>query len=143
MIDKLYRTYSSELGCKRFVYDGGKTLYTVGPLPLNKYEFKVLLEKSFTKRYFLCMTVLFMSCFIFPLKLIVPTLAVVPTARVMVLTEAFMRKLKEPHYIFPLHYLFFLDVSTTVIIKPGPVIEPRYIDWEKVTNLYIWFMNLH
>ncbi|KAG4957678.1 hypothetical protein JHK85_044058 [Glycine max] len=33
-----------------FVYDGGKTLYTVGPLPLNKYEFNVLLEKSFTKR---------------------------------------------------------------------------------------------
>ncbi|KAL2971815.1 hypothetical protein AAZX31_15G218600 [Glycine max] len=53
VIDKLYQTYSSELGCKRFVYDGGKTLYTVGPLSLNKYEFKVLLElleKSFTKR---------------------------------------------------------------------------------------------
>ncbi|KAL2971816.1 hypothetical protein AAZX31_15G218600 [Glycine max] len=54
VIDKLYQTYSSELGCKRFVYDGGKTLYTVGPLSLNKYEFKVLLElleKSFTKRF--------------------------------------------------------------------------------------------
>ncbi|KAL2581612.1 hypothetical protein AAZV13_15G194601 [Glycine max] len=51
VIDKLYQTYSSELGCKRFVYDGGKTLYTVGPLPLNKYELKVLLEKSFTKRF--------------------------------------------------------------------------------------------
>ncbi|KAH1217448.1 Protein argonaute 16 [Glycine max] len=50
VIDRLYQTYSSELGGKRFVYDGGKTLYTVGPLPLNKYEFKVLLEKSFTKR---------------------------------------------------------------------------------------------
>ncbi|KAL2971794.1 hypothetical protein AAZX31_15G217300 [Glycine max] len=83
VIDKLYQTYSSELGCKRFVYDGGKTLYTVGPLPLNKYEFKVLLElleKSFTKRYVLCMTVLFASCFIFPLNLTVPTLAVVPIA---------------------------------------------------------------
>ncbi|KAL5150661.1 Protein argonaute 6 [Glycine soja] len=51
VIDRLYQTYSSELGGKRFVYDGGKTLYTVGPLPLNKYEFKVLLEKSFTKRF--------------------------------------------------------------------------------------------
>ena len=81
VIDRLYQTYSSELGCKRFVYDGGKTLYTVGPLPLNKYEFKVLLEKSFTKRYVLCMTVLFASCFIFPLNLTVPTLAVVPTAK--------------------------------------------------------------
>lgn len=38
----------------------------------------------------------------------------------------------------------FLDVSTTMIVKPGPVIdfllsnqnvrEPRYIDWAKVTN---------
>lgn len=98
VIDRLYQTYSSELGGKRFVYDGGKTLYTVGPLPLNKYEFKVLLEKSFTKWYVLCMTVLFASCFIFPLKLIVPTLAVVP--RVLVLMEAFMRKLKGQNIHF-------------------------------------------
>ena len=75
-----------------------KTLYTMGPLRLNKYEFKVLLEKSFTKWYVLCMTVLFASCFIFPLKLIVPTLIVVP--RVMVLMEAFMRKLEGQNILF-------------------------------------------
>lgn len=70
VIDRLYQTYSSEFGGKRFAYDGGKALYTVGPLPLNKYEFKVLLEESFTKWYVFCMTVLIMSCFIFPLNLI-------------------------------------------------------------------------
>ena len=96
--ETVHFTYSSELGCKRFVYDGGKTLYTVGPLPLNKYEFNVLLEKSFTKRYVMCMTVLFASCFIFPLNLTVPTLAVVP--RVLVLTEAFMRKVKGQNVLF-------------------------------------------
>ena len=47
LIDRLYQTYSSELGGKRFAYDGDRTLYTVGPLPLNKFEFKVLLEESF------------------------------------------------------------------------------------------------
>ena len=40
--------------------------------------------------------------------------------------------------------VFISDVSTTTIVKPGPVIdfllsnqsvrEPRYIDWTKVTN---------
>ncbi|KAL2326862.1 hypothetical protein Fmac_020289 [Flemingia macrophylla] len=49
VIDKLYQTYSSELGGKRFAFDGGRALYTVGPLPLNKYKLKVLLEESFTK----------------------------------------------------------------------------------------------
>ncbi|MED6120044.1 Protein argonaute 16 [Stylosanthes scabra] len=49
LIDRLYQTYSSELGGKRFSYDGDRTLYTVGPLPFNKFEFKVLLEESFAK----------------------------------------------------------------------------------------------
>jgi eukaryotic translation initiation factor 2C len=50
LIDRLLQTYSSELGGKRFVYDGERTLYTVGPLPDNKFEFTVLLEESFSKR---------------------------------------------------------------------------------------------
>jgi hypothetical protein len=49
-------------------------------------------------------------------------------------------------YLFLLYVLdeFISDVSTTMIVKPGPVIdflltnqsvrEPRYIDWAKVTN---------
>ncbi|KAK1389079.1 Exonuclease/helicase-like [Heracleum sosnowskyi] len=50
IIDKLYQTYSSELGGKRFAYDGEKALYTVGPLPRNKQEFTVVLEESMAKR---------------------------------------------------------------------------------------------
>ncbi|KAH7861984.1 hypothetical protein Vadar_033370 [Vaccinium darrowii] len=50
VIDKLYQTYSSELGEKQFAYDGEKSLYTVGPLPQNKLEFAVVLEESFAKR---------------------------------------------------------------------------------------------
>ncbi|KAL8088025.1 hypothetical protein AgCh_037970 [Apium graveolens] len=50
IIDKLYQTYSSELGGKRFAYDGEKALYTVGPLPRNKQEFTVILEESIAKR---------------------------------------------------------------------------------------------
>lgn len=70
VINRLYQIYSSELGDKRFAYDGGKTLYTAGPLPLNKYEFKVLLEESFRKRYAFHMTILFIcAVFFFPLSL--------------------------------------------------------------------------
>ncbi|XP_057740880.1 protein argonaute 16 [Arachis stenosperma] len=49
LIDRLCQTFSSELGDKRFAYDGERTLYTVGPLPFDKFEFKVLLEESFAK----------------------------------------------------------------------------------------------
>ncbi|XVF21051.1 hypothetical protein REPUB_Repub12eG0057000 [Reevesia pubescens] len=50
LVDKLYQTYYSELNGKRFAYDGEKSLYTVGPLPQNKFEFTVVLEESFAKR---------------------------------------------------------------------------------------------
>lgn len=50
VIDKLYQTYSSELAEKRFAYDGDKSLFTVGPLPKNKFEFMVILEESAAKR---------------------------------------------------------------------------------------------
>lgn len=48
--DKLYQTYSSELSGKRFAYDGESSLYTVGPLPRNHFEFTVVLEESIAKR---------------------------------------------------------------------------------------------
>lgn len=51
MVDKLYQTYSAELDGKRFAYDGEKSLYTVGPLPQNKFEFTVVLEESRAKQY--------------------------------------------------------------------------------------------
>lgn len=53
LVDKLDQTYSSELDGKRFAYDGEKSLYTVGPLPQNKFEFTIVLEESFSKRYIL------------------------------------------------------------------------------------------
>lgn len=49
VIDMLYQTYSSELGDKRFAYDGTSILYTVDPLPGNNLEFTVVLEESFAK----------------------------------------------------------------------------------------------
>lgn len=56
LVDKLYQTYSSELAGKRFAYDGEKSLYTVGPLPQNKFEFTIVLEDSFAKWYNLLLT---------------------------------------------------------------------------------------
>ncbi|KAI8008366.1 Protein argonaute 16 [Camellia lanceoleosa] len=50
VVDKLYKTYSSELAEKGFAYDGEKSLYTVGPLPQNNFEFTVVLGESFAKR---------------------------------------------------------------------------------------------
>ncbi|KAL2474237.1 Protein argonaute 6 [Abeliophyllum distichum] len=50
VIDKLYQTYYSELAGKRFAYDGANSLYTVGPLPKDCLEFTVLLEESIGKR---------------------------------------------------------------------------------------------
>ncbi|KAF5948492.1 hypothetical protein HYC85_014449 [Camellia sinensis] len=50
VVDKLYKTYSSKLAGKGFAYDGEKSLYTVGPLPQNNFEFTVVLGESFAKR---------------------------------------------------------------------------------------------
>lgn len=47
---KLYQTYSSELSGKQFAFDGEKSLYTVGPLPQNCFEFMVVLEESIARR---------------------------------------------------------------------------------------------
>ncbi|GMG98718.1 hypothetical protein Nepgr_000558 [Nepenthes gracilis] len=49
VIGRLYQTYSSELSGKQLIYDGGKILYTVGPLPRSTFEFTVMLEESCAK----------------------------------------------------------------------------------------------
>ncbi|KAJ6813430.1 protein argonaute 16-like [Iris pallida] len=46
VIDKLHLTYGTELAGKDFAYDGEKSLFTVGALPQNKFEFTVILEES-------------------------------------------------------------------------------------------------
>ena len=51
LMDKLYQTYSAELANKRFAYDGEKCLYSIGPLPQNKFDFTVVLEGSYAKPY--------------------------------------------------------------------------------------------
>lgn len=53
LIDRLYQTYSSELGGKKFAYDGDKALYTLGPLPQRRLEFSVVLEETFSKQFVL------------------------------------------------------------------------------------------
>lgn len=49
LMDRLYQTYSSEFVGTKFAYDGEKALYTVGPLPLHKLNFTVVLEESFSR----------------------------------------------------------------------------------------------
>ena len=51
VLDMAYKTYESEMGGKGFAYDGEKTLFTVGPMPMNKLEFTVILENLSSNRY--------------------------------------------------------------------------------------------
>ncbi|CAN4111345.1 unnamed protein product [Withania somnifera] len=50
ILDKVHQTYSLELAGKDFAYDGEKSLFTIGALPLNKFEFDVILEDSSSSR---------------------------------------------------------------------------------------------
>ncbi|KAJ4836445.1 hypothetical protein Tsubulata_023081 [Turnera subulata] len=50
LLDKVHQTYDSALAGKDFAYDGEKNLFTVGPLPRNKMEFTVLLDKVSSTR---------------------------------------------------------------------------------------------
>lgn len=54
VIDRLYLTYSSEFAGKKFAYDGERSLYTVGPLPQNNFEFTVVVEELLARRHVLC-----------------------------------------------------------------------------------------
>nr|GEW60111.1 protein argonaute 4A-like [Tanacetum cinerariifolium] len=49
-LDMAYKTYDSEMGGKGFAYDGGKTMFTVGPLPMKKSEFSVIIENLSSNR---------------------------------------------------------------------------------------------
>ncbi|XP_059312360.1 protein argonaute 4A-like [Lycium ferocissimum] len=44
ILDKVQQTYAMELADKDFAYDGEKSLFTIGALPGNKFEFTVVLE---------------------------------------------------------------------------------------------------
>ncbi|TKY66352.1 argonaute 16 [Spatholobus suberectus] len=205
VIDRLYQTYSSELGGKRFAYDGGRALYTVGPLPLNKYEFKVLLEETFTKcssespgangglreetkrskHSFVSKTFIVEISFAakIPLQYIAIALSVVESDAnsqdALRVLDTVLRQRAANCGCLLVRQSFFhddsrnftdvgagvtavqgfhssfrptqrglslnMDMSTTMIIKPGPVIdfllsnqqvkEPRYIDWAKAQKM--------
>ncbi|KAM5580524.1 protein argonaute 16 [Rosa sericea] len=49
LMDRLYHTYSMEFDGKKFAYDGEKSLYTFGPLPLHKLNYTVVLEESVSR----------------------------------------------------------------------------------------------
>ncbi|XP_051134343.1 protein argonaute 4-like [Andrographis paniculata] len=44
VMERVHKTYDTELAGKDFAYDGEKSLFTVGALPRNKLEFTVVLE---------------------------------------------------------------------------------------------------
>ncbi|KAL3636893.1 Protein argonaute-4 [Castilleja foliolosa] len=50
VLDRVRDTYDTELGGKRFAYDGEKSLFTVGALPRNKLEFTVVLDSVTSSR---------------------------------------------------------------------------------------------
>ncbi|KAH7859832.1 hypothetical protein Vadar_005992 [Vaccinium darrowii] len=51
VIDTVHETYDTELAGKDFAYDGEKSLFTLGPLPRNKLEFRVVLEDVMSNTY--------------------------------------------------------------------------------------------
>ncbi|KDP30816.1 hypothetical protein JCGZ_13759 [Jatropha curcas] len=205
LIDRLYQTYSSELGGKMFAYDGEKSLYTVGPLPQNKFEFTVLLEESFakhqngspggggspaaaakrSKRSFRSKTFKVEISYAtkIPLKSIAQALkgteADNSTQDALRVLDIILRQQAANRGCLLVRQSFFhddrmnftdigggvtglrgfhssfrttqgglslnMDVSTTMILSPGPVIdflianqnvrEPRYIDWAKAKRM--------
>nr|CAB3476885.1 unnamed protein product [Digitaria exilis] len=48
VIEKLQQTYATEMANKDFAYDGEKSLFTIGALPLVKNEFTVVVEDAST-----------------------------------------------------------------------------------------------
>ncbi|PHT41000.1 Protein argonaute 4 [Capsicum baccatum] len=50
ILEQVHQTYAVELAGKDFAYDGEKSLFTIGALPGNKFEFDVVLEDSSSSR---------------------------------------------------------------------------------------------
>ncbi|KAG9138288.1 hypothetical protein Leryth_001491 [Lithospermum erythrorhizon] len=46
LLDKVQTTYHVELDKKNFAYDGEKSLFTIGALPQNKFQFTVVLDEK-------------------------------------------------------------------------------------------------
>ncbi|XP_057954580.1 protein argonaute 16 isoform X2 [Malania oleifera] len=199
VIHALYKNYSSEISGKQFAYDGEKSLYTVGPLPQNNYEFKVVLEESFSKRESgspsqsskrtkrslpsktFYVEISYASKI--PIKALAlaleGTVADGDTQDALRVLDIILRQQAANRGCLLVRQSFFqddfrnftdvgggvagcrgfhssfrptqsglslnMDASTTIILKPGPVIdfllanqnvpEPRYIDWAKAKKM--------
>ncbi|CAL5360654.1 unnamed protein product [Camellia sinensis] len=133
--DKLYKT-TSELAGKGFAYDGEKSLYTVGPLPQNNFEFTVVLEESFAKRGIKTFKVELSYAAKMPLKSIS-----------LVLQGSEPENIQDTLRVLDiiLGQQAANNISTTMILTPGPVIDfllanqnawdPRNIDWAKAKRM--------
>jgi len=196
IIDKLYDTYSSDLAKKEYAYDGEKSLFTVGPLPHNHYEFSVVMEYSSARpisrdfgeegehkraKHLHCIKnfkVLVKYAAMFPLSLVIDVSQgtgmekTQSTVRILniilrhqqakrgclLVRQSFFNDNRENLVplgggvsgCFGFHSSFQttqsglilnMDVSTTLVMTPGPVIDfllanqnvrdPRQIDWAK------------
>ncbi|URE28760.1 DUF1785 domain containing protein [Musa troglodytarum] len=206
IVNRLYEIYGKELKNKRFVYDGERSLITIGPLPHKNFEFTVVLEDSsaratagragdgsavggdqkrsklsgFVKTFIVGIKFVAM----FPMKSI--ALALGGSERedghtALRVLDIILKRQQAERFCVPMQILLatncyfdgnhtrifdvgggvsgcrgfhssfrttngslslnYIDTSTTLIMKPGPVVEfllanqnledPRRIDWEK------------
>ncbi|KAM3413438.1 hypothetical protein ACQJBY_004554 [Aegilops geniculata] len=128
VLDKLQHTYHSELADKDFAYDGEKSLFTIGALPQINNEFIVVLEDIGSGKGCLLVRQSFFHNN--------PSSFVDLGGGVMG-CRGFHSSFRGTQSGLSLN----IDVSTTMIVKPGPVIDfllanqkvdhPDRIDWQK------------
>ncbi|VAH24083.1 unnamed protein product [Triticum turgidum subsp. durum] len=128
VLDKLQHTYRSELADKDFAYDGEKSLFTIGALPQINNEFIVVLEDIGSGKGCLLVRQSFFHNN--------PSSFVDLGGGVMG-CRGFHSSFRGTQSGLSLN----IDVSTTMIVKPGPVIDfllanqkvdhPDKIDWQK------------
>ncbi|KAK4784213.1 hypothetical protein SAY86_018581 [Trapa natans] len=198
IIDKLYKIYHSDLGDRRFAYDGERTLYTVGPLPQEKLNFTVELEEVFvgcermdnessrglSKRPKRSFSKHFKVGIVYAVSIPLKSIAVALRGaeaenNALRVLDVLLRQQAANRGCLVVRQSFFhnnstnivdvgggvncvrgffssfrptqgglslnMDVSTTLILNPGPVIdflmtnqnvkEARYIDWEKAKKM--------
>ncbi|KVH87597.1 Argonaute/Dicer protein, PAZ [Cynara cardunculus var. scolymus] len=157
VLDRVHETYDSELAGKEFAYDGEKSLFTVGALPRNKLEFTVVLEnvtsnrnngnaspphgspndtdKKRIRRSYQSKT--FKVELSFAAKIPMQAIAQALRGGGVLGCRGFHSSFRTSQGGLSLN----IDVSTTMIIQPGPVVDflianqnvkdPYSVDWAK------------
>ncbi|THU48237.1 hypothetical protein C4D60_Mb09t24110 [Musa balbisiana] len=193
IVNRLFEIYSKELKNKRFVYDGERSLVTIGPLPQNNFEATaggagdgsaVGGDQKRSKRsgFMKTFTVRIKFVAVFPMRSI--ALALRGSERedgqnALLVLDIILKQRQAERGCLVLRHCYFdgnhtrlvdvgggvcgcrgfhssfrttngslslnMDVSTTIIMKPGPVLEfllanqniqdPRRIDWEKAKRM--------